>query len=52
MLRSAISILYRVNNLLNNNSLLHQENKLLNEVDAKFAINLVRSIMSYVDDLI
>lgn len=52
MLRSAISILDRINELRNHNSLAHPGNVLLNEADAKFAINLVRSIMSYVDDLI
>lgn len=41
-----------INELRNHNSLAHPGNVLLNEADAKFAINLVRSIMSYVDDLI
>lgn len=52
MLRSAISILKTINELRNHNSLAHPGAVLLNEADAKFAINLVRSIMSYVDDLI
>ncbi|WP_421670186.1 abortive infection family protein [Rahnella sp. EDr1-12] len=52
MLRSAISILKTINELRNHNSLAHPGAMLLNEADAKFAINLVRSIMSYVDDLI
>ncbi len=52
MLRSAAAILHGINNLRNNFSMAHPTEKLLNEADARFAINLVRSIMTYVDELL
>lgn len=52
MIRSAKAILHEINNLRNNNSMAHPTEKLLNEADARFAINLVRSIMTYIDELL
>jgi hypothetical protein len=52
MLRSSGSILHGINNLRNNYSMAHPTETLLNEADARFAINLVRSIMTYVDELL
>lgn len=52
MLRSSAAILHGVNNLRNNFSMAHPTETLLNEADARFAINLVRSIMTYVDELL
>lgn len=52
MLRSAGSILHGINNLRNNYSMAHPTETLLNEADARFAINLVRSIMTYIDELL
>ncbi|MCM7491578.1 abortive infection family protein [Enterobacter hormaechei] len=52
MLRSANAILSKANFLRNQHSNAHPTNGLLNDADAKFAINLIRSIMSYVDDLL
>lgn len=52
MLRSANAMLDKMNYLRNNNSLAHPAEKLLNVSDAKFAINLVKSIMTYVDELL
>lgn len=49
MLRSAGSILHGINNLRNH---AHPTQTLLTEGDARFAINLVRSIMAYVDELL
>ncbi|MFT8210898.1 MAG: abortive infection family protein [Symbiopectobacterium sp.] len=51
MLRSANSILKGINELRNHNSLAHANSSLLNEADARLAINLARSIMTCVDDL-
>ncbi|WP_186454486.1 abortive infection family protein [Candidatus Pantoea soli] len=52
MLRSAIAILNKTNELRNHHSNAHPNDGLLNNADARFAINLIRSIMSYVDDLL
>ncbi|MCT9796770.1 abortive infection family protein [Escherichia coli] len=52
MLRSSAAILHGINNLRNNYSMAHPTETLLNEADARFAINLVRSIMTYVDELL
>jgi len=52
MLRSAASILNSINYLRNHNSMAHPTEMLLNEADARFAINLVRSIMAYIDELL
>lgn len=52
MLRSANAILDNINYLRNNNSMSHPTEELLNEDDARFAINLTRSIMSYIDNII
>lgn len=52
MLRSANAILDNINYLRNNNSMSHPTEELLNEDDARFAINLTRSIMAYIDNLI
>ncbi|EDT5638219.1 abortive infection family protein [Salmonella enterica subsp. enterica serovar Mississippi] len=52
MLKSAAAILHGINNLRNNSSMAHPTEKLLNEADARFAINLVRSIMTYIDELL
>lgn len=52
MLRSSAAILHGINNLRNNFSMAHPTETLLNEADARFAINLVRSIMTYVDELL
>jgi hypothetical protein len=52
MLRSANSMLDSINYLRNHHSLSHPTEELLNEYDARFAINLVRSITTYVDDLL
>lgn len=52
MLRSAAAILEHINYLRNNNSMSHPTEELLNEDDARFAINLTRSIMAYIDNLI
>ncbi len=46
------AILHGINNLRNNYSMAHPTETLLNEADARFAINLVRSIMTYVDELL
>jgi len=51
MLRSVNAIMNNINYLRNYNSLSHPTDELLNFNDAKFAINLVRSIMTYVDNL-
>ncbi|MEX2990180.1 abortive infection family protein [Serratia fonticola] len=52
MLRSANAILDKANQLRNHHSNAHPNDGLLNDADAKFAINLIRSIMSYLDDLL
>lgn len=52
MLRSAIAILNKTNELRNHHSNAHANATLLNDADAKFSINLIRSIISYVDDLL
>lgn len=52
MLRSAGSILNSINYLRNHNSMAHPTEMLLNGADARFAINLVRSIMAYIDELL
>nr|WP_241391446.1 abortive infection family protein [Serratia proteamaculans]ULG18681.1 abortive infection protein [Serratia proteamaculans] len=52
MLKSSAAILHGINNLRNNFSMAHPTETLLNEADARFAINLVRSIMTYVDELL
>ena len=52
MLRSANSMLDNINYLRNHHSLSHPNEDLLSEGDARFAINLARSIMTYVDDLL
>lgn len=52
MLKSSAAILHGINNLRNNYSMAHPTETLLNEADARFAINLVRSIMTYVDELL
>lgn len=52
MLRSAASILNSINYLRNHNSMAHPTEMLLNDADSRFAINLVRSIMAYIDELL
>jgi len=52
MLRSANSMLDTINYLRNHHSMSHPNEHLLIESDAKFSINLARSIMSYIDDLL
>ena len=52
MLRAANSMLDSINYLRNHNSLAHPTENLLNQSDAMFAINLTKSIMTYVDDLL
>ena len=52
MLRSANAILDNINYLRNHNSLSHPTEELLTDSDARFAINLARSIMTYIDDLL
>ncbi|MCD9500565.1 abortive infection family protein [Photobacterium carnosum] len=52
MLRSANSILDGTNYLRNHHSLAHPTETLLNSTDALFAINLAKSIISYVDGLL
>lgn len=52
MLKSSAAILHGINNLRNNYSMAHPTETLLNEADARFAINLVRSIMTYIDELL
>lgn len=52
MLRSTNAILDKANQLRNHHSNAHPNDGLLNDADAKFAINLIRSIMSYLDDLL
>lgn len=52
MLRSAGSMLDTMNYLRNHHSMSHPNENLLKESDAKFAINLARSIMTYIDDLL
>ncbi|HDY99555.1 MAG TPA: abortive phage infection protein [Pseudomonas sabulinigri] len=51
MLRAAGSMLDTINYLRNHHSMSHPNENLLKESDAKFAINLARSIMTYIDDL-
>ena len=51
MLRSAGSMLDTINYLRNHHSMSHPNEHLLKESDAKFAINLARSIMTYIDEL-
>ena len=51
MLRSAASMLDTINYLRNHHSMSHPNENLLKESDAKFAINLARSIMTYIDEL-
>lgn len=52
MLRSANSIMDGTNYLRNHNSLAHPTQRLLNSTDALFAINLAKSIITYVDGLL
>jgi len=52
MLRSANSMLDNINYLRNHHSLSHPSDELLSDSDARFAINLSRSIMTYIDDLL
>lgn len=52
MLRSANAILSNINELRNSNSMSHPTAQLLNDNDARFAINLARSIMTYIDTLV
>ncbi len=52
MLRSANSMLDTINNLRNHYSMAHPNETLLTESDARFSINLVRSIMTYINDLL
>ncbi|MNS37190.1 hypothetical protein D3C72_693970 [compost metagenome] len=52
MLRSANSMLDTINYLRNHHSMSHANENLLTEADAKFSINLARSIMTYIDDLV
>jgi len=52
ILRSAIAILNKTNELRNYHSNAHPNDGLLSKADARVAINLIRSIMSYVDDLL
>lgn len=51
MLRAAGSMLDTINYLRNHHSMSHPNENLLKESDAKFSINLARSIMTYIDDL-
>ena len=41
-----------INYLRNHHSLSHANQELLTDADAQFAINLTRSIMSYIDKLV
>ncbi|MFP1455958.1 abortive infection family protein [Escherichia coli] len=51
--RSSAAILHGINNLRNDYRYRRPLTEtLLNEADARFAINLVRSIMTYVDELL
>lgn len=52
MLRSATAILDKLNYLRNHHSLSHPTENLLNDSDARFAINIARSIMMYVDSVL
>lgn len=52
MLRSANAMLDSINYLRNHNSQSHPTEELLTENDAVFSINLVRSIITYVDNLL
>lgn len=52
MLRSVGAILENINYLRNNHCMSHPTENLLNENDARFAINLARSMMSYIDSLL
>ncbi|MEZ8042269.1 abortive infection family protein [Vibrio sp. 1F263] len=52
MLRSAGAMLDTINYLRNHHSLSHANQVLLTDTDAQFAINLTRSIMSYIDELV
>jgi hypothetical protein len=52
MLRSANSMLDTINHLRNHHSMSHPNEHLIKESDAKFAINLARSIMTYIDELL
>jgi hypothetical protein len=52
MLRSANAMLDSINYLRNHNRQSHPTEELLTDSDARFSINLARSIMSYVDDLL
>ncbi len=52
MLRAAASMVDTINDLRTHHSQSHQNEKSLTETDAKFAINLARSIMSYIDELV
>jgi len=52
MLRAVGALLHGINNLRNHHSMAHPTETLLNEADARFAINLVRSIMTYIDELL
>jgi hypothetical protein len=52
MLRSTNAILDSLNYLRNHHSLSHPTEELLNEADALYAINIARSIMTYVDSVL
>lgn len=52
MLRTVSSLLHTLNELRNHHSLSHANQELLTEADAQFSINLTRSIMSYIDELV
>lgn len=52
MLRAAGSMLDTINYLRNHHSMSHPNEHLLKESDAKFSINLARSIMTYIDELL
>lgn len=52
MLRAASSMLNTINYLRNHHSMSHPNEHLLKESDAKFAIILARSIMTYIDELL
>ncbi|MBM6550310.1 abortive infection family protein [Marinomonas ostreistagni] len=52
MLRALNNVLDSINYLRNHNSLSHPNEKLLNKSDALFAINIARSITSYIDSII
>ena len=52
MLRSANAMLDNINYLRNHHSLSHPSENLLKNNDAQFAINLARSIMTYVDGIL